>query len=96
MILLLRLNDGTELIADVSEEEETSYLCSDVLQVVKEYSSNKQTVNLVPFMPYADTSGGVVIPLNMAIVMVPGEKLKEYHSKVFSKIIMPDSKIVLA
>jgi hypothetical protein len=96
MILLLKLNDGTELIADVSENTESAYVCSDILEIITDRSDDKQSIGLVPFMPYADPTAGIAIPLGMAILTVPGERLKEHYNKIFSKIIVPESRIVTA
>ncbi len=97
MILLLKLNDGTEIIATTEElENRNVYRCVDVVQIVTRAENNQMTIGLVPFMPYADSDAGVLIPTNMAMLAIPSKELLERYNKIFSKIIVPESKIVLS
>ena len=92
--LILKLNDGTELIASV-EEKDGIYMCSDILQIMKVPDEATQQVRmaLMEFMPYSD--GNVAIPTNMAILATPSEDFENHYKERFGKIIAPSSKIIL-
>lgn len=96
-ILILILNDGTQLLASVSEGS-GAYLCENVLQILTHVGEDGQMkTGLQPFLPYADMSGGIAIPTHMAIIAIPNVDIKNFYSGKFGLIITPpEPKIVLA
>lgn len=94
--LILKLSDGTELLASVKETP-GAYFCTDILQIIVSVDESGQgRMGMTDFMPYADPEGGLAVPTNMAIIAMPSAELLEHYNKRFSKIITPDSKILLA
>ena len=93
--LILGLPSGEHILCDV-EERQGAYLCSNVLQIISERDDkNGVRMGLMPYMPYADPEGGLAVPTGMAIIAVPSVELKRHHENAFSKIVLPDSKIIL-
>lgn len=92
--LILKLNDGTELIASV-EEKDGIYMCCDVLQIVKvpDRETQEMRMALMDFMPYSDNN--IAIPTNMAILATPNEDFENHYKERFNHIITPSSKIIL-
>lgn len=93
--LILKLTDGTEILATVTENPGT-YFCSDILQIITDIDERGQgRMGFVDFMPYADPKAGFAVPTNMACVTMPSEELQDHYNKRFSKIITPGSKLQL-
>lgn len=92
--LILKLNDGTELIASV-EEKDGIYLCSDARQIMKvpDQESQQMHMALTEFMPYSD--GNIAIPTNMAILATPKDDFENYYKELCGLIITPSSKIIV-
>jgi len=94
--LILILGNGDQLIASVHEQN-GAYVCEDVLNIIvqPDPESGRMQMGLMEYLPYADMSAGIAIPTHMVIIAVPGKDLNEHYNKKFSKIITPDSKIIL-
>lgn len=97
LILILKLADGTEIIATTNQQEESgAYICRDILTImVTVDESGRGQMGLMEFMPYADKKAGFAIPHSMASITLPSEQLLNHYKERFSKIILPDSKIKL-
>lgn len=94
MIVLLKLNDGTELIGDV-EEGEGIYAATNIAQIVTREQNGTMSIGLVPFMPYIAKNAPTLIPTNMAIIAEAGSDIVDHYTRMFSSIITPPSKIIL-
>jgi pyrrolidone-carboxylate peptidase len=92
--VILKLNDGTEILA-TAEEKNGVYICTDVLQIVSEpdATTGQMRMGFMEFMPYS--SGQIAIPTNMAILTTPSEDLDNFYREKFGKIITTQSKIIL-
>jgi hypothetical protein len=96
--LILCLTNGDRIIADV-EEHQGVYVCTNVLEIISDFDHETGAVRMGtgPYLPYADTARGVLVPTMTAVVAFPSEEIKEHHSTKFSKIIVPKAQsIVLA
>lgn len=96
-ILILVLSDGTQLLATTSVSE-GAYMCTNVLQILNHVGDDGQVkTGLQEFLPYAEPTGGLAIPTNMAMIALPKDTLKNFYSEKFGLIITPpEPKIVLA
>lgn len=94
--LIVVLTNGTELLATV-EEKQGVYLLSDVLQILQEMDEQSGSIRMgvVPYLPYSDPDGGIAVPTNMAIIAIPSPDMKKQYAARFSKIVMPESKIIV-
>jgi len=89
--LILRLTDGTTLIAKVKETPNVGYFCTNVLEITmtNENDPNKVFISLHPFMVYTVPDAGFHIPFNMAAAALPNDELLDNYNKFFSPIILP-------
>jgi hypothetical protein len=93
--LILTLSNGKTIVADV-EHANGSYMCSNILEILEQYSEDGQVrMGLIKFMPYALEEGGLAVPTIMAMISVPGPELLAAHKKAFSKIITPDTQGII-
>lgn len=92
--VILKLNDGTELLATAAEKDGI-YMCSDVLQIITapDPESGQMKMGFADFMPYS--TGQFAIPTNMAILSTPSEDLDNFYRERFGKIITTSSKIIM-
>lgn len=95
-ILILKLNSGEELLTE-AEEKNGVYLCQNPLLILGDIDeqSGQFRMGMTPFMPYADASGGVGIPTNMAIVAIPTEDLANHYREKFGMIITPGTQKII-
>jgi hypothetical protein len=94
-VVILKLIDGTELLAEVSESS-GSYFCRDILQLVTDVDERGQgRMGLLEFMPFADKDAGFAVPSATTAVAFPSKELLEHYNERFKKIIMPPSKLTL-
>jgi len=94
-VVILKLVDGTEILAEVSENS-GSYFCRDVLQLVTDIDEHgRGRMGLVDFMPYADKEAGLAVPSSVTSIAFPGKELLEHYNERFKKIITPSSKLTL-
>lgn len=92
--VILKLNDGTELLATAAEKDGI-YMCNDVIQImaVPDQETGQMKMGFADFMPYS--TGQFAIPTNMAILSTPSEELDNFYRERFGKIITKSSKIIL-
>ena len=98
-IVILALCSGEHLIADVnSDSVANAYVCTSPMQIMGQPDDNGQMkMGISPYMPYADTSLGVCIPMNMAILAIPQPALMNAYQSACGKIITPPQpKIILS
>lgn len=98
-IQILKLTDGTELIATIEEAIEAPhvYLCTDILQIVSQPDpkSGQMNLALADWMPYADKTQPAIIPSSIAIVAFPSEDFTNHYRQHFGRIITPSKKLIL-
>ena len=94
--LILILNNGDQLIADVHEQA-GAYVCENVLNILihPDETTGAMRMGLMEYLPYADLSAGIAIPCHMAIIAMPGEELKNHFNQKFGKLVLPSTKIIL-
>lgn len=94
-LLILRLNCGTEILATVSQTD-SAYICTDILQIMTDIDdSGNMRLGFGEFMPYSKKEAGFAIPAGSCAIAMPSDALTEMYNKRFSKIITPDTKIIL-
>lgn len=92
--IILKLNDGTELLA-TAEEKNGAYMCTDVIQIITKPDNltKEMKMGFADFMPYS--TGQFAVPTNMAILTSPSEALSNFYAQRFGKIITNPGKIIL-
>jgi len=94
-VVILKLIDGTELLAEVTESS-GSYFCRDILQLVTDVDERGQgRMGLLEFMPYADKEAGFAVPSSVTSIAFPSKELLEHYNERFKKIIMPPTKLAM-
>lgn len=95
-ILILKLNSGEEIITEAHEANGV-YVCENPLLIITapDEEEGQMRMGLVPFLPFADTSKGVAIPTNMAILALPTDDLANHYKQKFGKIITPPSQKII-
>ena len=96
-ISLLALSSGEHIITEVTTGE-GFYFFFQPMQIGGETdtATGHMKMGISPYMPYADSSGGFAVPINMAILALPCEELKNVYQKAVGKIITPpEPKIIL-
>ncbi len=94
-VVILKLIDGTEILAEVSENS-GSYFCRDILQLVTDVDERGQgRMGLLEFMPYTDKEAGFAVPSSVTAIAFPSKELLDHYNERFKKIIMPSSKLSL-
>ena len=94
-VVILKLVDGTELLAEVTENS-GSYFCRDILQLVTDVDERGQgRMGLIDFMPYSDKEAGFAVPSSVTSIAFPSKELLDHYNERFKKIIMPSSKLTL-
>lgn len=94
-VVILRLIDGTEILATVAENT-GSYFCRDILQLVTDVDERGQgRMGLLEFMPYADKEAGFAVPSSVTSLAFPSPELLEHYNERFKKIIVPPTKLTL-
>ena len=98
-IKIIRLSTGEELITTVIKTENTStrgtlYHLSDTAILIP---TEANQLGLAPFMPYstAITKGFTLDRKDIMFVTDPVEDLKKQYQNMFSKIMTPDSQVVM-
>ena len=93
-LLVLGLPSGEKVIADVNFVD-GSLILTNVLEIITMADGKGNfKFSLAPFMVYAD--GAISAPVSQVIMAAPGSELREAHSRQFSKIVLPESSLVLA
>ena len=91
-IKIVRLATGEELLATVSGGPE-QYTLTDVAILIP---TQENSLGLAPFMAYSDAPKGMTIASNFVMFIVdPVEGLKKQYQSMFSKVITPESKIII-
>lgn len=95
-ILILILNSGEKLLANVSQGEGV-YMCENVMQIMTDAGETGQMrLGLMEYLPFANKEAGLAIPTNMAAIAFPNDDLKLSYQTKFGLIITPPaSKIIL-
>lgn len=92
-LALLGLPSGEKVIADV-QFADGSLLLTNVLEIITLSDGNgNYKFNIGPFMPYAD--GTISVPVSQVLIAIPNAELRAAHSKQFSKIVLPESSLIL-
>lgn len=92
-ILVLGLASGEHIIAEVTPSN-GAYACTNILQIITDTSpEGNVSMGAVPYMPY--TTGDLMVPTATTTVATPGEMLLQHYKKMFGKIILPESSIIL-
>jgi hypothetical protein len=91
-IKIVRLATGEELLATVSGGPD-QYTLTDVAILIP---TQENSLGLAPFMAYSDAPKGMTIASNFVMFIVdPVEGLKKQYQSMFSKVITPESKIII-
>jgi hypothetical protein len=91
-IKIVRLATGEELLATVSGGPD-QYTLTDVAILIP---TQENSLGLAPFMAYSDAPKGMTIASNFVMFVVdPIEGLKKQYQSMFSKVITPESKIII-
>lgn len=91
-IKIVRLSTGEELLCEVSGGPE-SYTLKDVAILIP---TQQNSLGLAPFMAYSDAPNGMAVPSSFVMFMVdPVQDLKNQYQTMFSKVVTPDSKLIL-
>lgn len=90
-IMVLKLSSGEEILSEVDNSIEFSYLLINPMLIMQDYddATGKMRMGFMPFMPYVD--GPIGVPTNMAIVGTPTEQLENSYKERFGKIITPST-----
>ena len=91
-IKIVRLATGEELLCEVSGGPD-HYTLKDVAILIP---TQQNSLGLAPFMAYSDAPKGMAVSSQFVMFMVdPVADLKKQYQQMFSKVITPDSKLVL-
>lgn len=99
-VRIVRLVSGEEIIGKVNEvfsgERRTHLILKDILVMFA--GSERGTIGIMPYLPYADLKDGLKIAEeNVVFAVVPQDKLLEQYTQAFSKVVTPPKKgLVLA
>ena len=91
-IKIIRLSTGEELIADV-EKTSDSYVLKDVAILIP---TQQNSLGLAPFMAYSEASKGMTVASQFVMFEVdPVKDLKNQYQQMFSKVMTPESKLII-
>lgn len=91
-IKIIRLSTGEELIADV-EKTSDSYVLKDVAILIP---TQQNSLGLAPFMAYSEASKGMTVANQFVMFEVdPVQDLKNQYQQMFSKVMTPESKLII-
>lgn len=92
-IKIIRLGSGEELLCNVESIPNGKLRLTDVAILIP---TRENSIGLMPFMPYSTASDSVDMSADFVPFMTePVEGLLDQYKQMFSKIIVPDNKIVV-
>jgi len=95
-VMLIGLPSGEKVVADVTFDG-GSLILRNVLEILTMADgAGNYKFSLAPFMVYADPEAGISVPVTQVLMSIPGGELREAHKRQFSKIILPESNLVLS
>lgn len=93
-VVLYRLCNGDELIADEGVRNDTTIAISDAVALVYHQTEKGVSVGFAPFMPQSDGTISLHIS-DISATSVPNEQVLKEYNRIFSKIeIVPAGTII--
>jgi hypothetical protein len=91
--VVIKLNEGSELIADKIDESETHITVKDVGRFMM--AGNNGEVAVVPFSPFTDPKETISLSkLGVLCIMTPSQQVKNEYERTFSKVMTPPEGII--
>lgn len=91
-IKIVRLSTGEELLCEVTGGPD-HYTLTDVAILIP---TQQNSLGLAPFMAYSEAPKGMTVASQFVMFMVdPVKDLKNQYQQMFSKVVTPDSKLIL-
>lgn len=91
-IKIVRLSTGEELLCEVTGGPD-HYTLKDVAILIP---TQQNSLGLAPFMAYSEAQNGMTVASQFVMFMVdPVQDLKGQYQQMFSKVVTPDSKLIL-
>jgi len=91
-IQIVRLNSGEEVIADVTENEDTVTMKKPALIL----PTGQGSIGLMPWMPYTDMDNGVTIKESFIPFMIKphDELINEYNTAFGNGLVVPPKQTI--
>lgn len=91
--VVIKLNEGSELIASKIDESEKYITVKDVGRFMM--AGNNGEVAVVPFSPFTEPKETINLSkLGVLCIMTPSQQIKNEYERTFSKVMTPPAGII--